>query len=1046
MNDTWELQFLGWPAWTLILLWIIGAYGLWKGLAPEWQQRGIWLRLSAWFLRALSLALLLAMLGQPVVSQREVILMKPQLTVVIDQSSSMAHQDPSMHPTYQFDELQALGLLAEDQRNHIAKQCSNKLLEIRSFLKNAVKKPKHKNTANQLYDFAKDLRGMLTSLIGHQYIAERTQEICNLLISNADLTIKKNKIDEKQYKRLIRKIDIPLIQALAGIQQHADAALAAGAGGSETLKTALAEWRTLNRSQRAQMFVTNKFEPVFQTTSDLHIVPLHAPHQSIATESHASAQSLLSDFYNCFDNLNRQLGGDQQHHVLLLSDGIHNGDKDPLSIARALGARGIPIHSLCIGDLDQPRDAVLLDIVGPSEMYRTDDIPITIRYRISGYPGQQWDVILFINGKEYAREITVGTGLVQEHYFTVSDLPATRLKVEAQIKAHIDVSKIKKNTHSYYEELWQGVKDTSLFSFFDQKQKPLPNNQRNLLAAELQRNRQDHFIRRLRSYIIAPEAGWYQFAISGDDQGMLWLSTDHNAQHKSLIAYFEEPTKERKWDQLASQQSQPIFLSKDQVYYLEATHLEKDHFDHLDIAWKPSNGDTFKPIPDEQLIPFGDDLIANHLSHREEHNTDNNHKEHIIIAHSDPLRILLVDQYPRWETRLIGNLLSSDEGIQLERFFPGLHQQSQADHIFNNLEQYDALILGDISASLLSNEIQDRIANTIREHGLLLIVIAGRSAMPHGFALGPLADVLPVTVNATPITDHHQWQLAPLADDPLSNLDNQQWQWSHLPALAWVNGHVTAKPQAVTHIMSQSKDGIQAPYCCSQHVGAGRIIYFGSDESWRWRERIGKSAHRKWWRHVIQWGLQSRLHGTDPRLRVAISQRQADNAKNILIHARCFDQGKNFNDSLSLILEQLDGAQQRWQIKLPGSAEQSQSSICLGDHVNLQAGHYRCSIRSRALPVLVEQREFWIRAPNHTELNDLGTDKAFLDRLSQISQGKSFLFEDSNQLIDYIESHLETRTQHQTHTLHVWRSWYIFLAVLLLLSTEWWLRKRVGLP
>ncbi len=1043
MNIETSWQWLGWSAWILIPAWICMSFALWHLRKREWHSASMLSSVSAWALRCISIAILLLMLAEPIISQQQRREIKPQLTIVLDHSASMQHLDQSLHPSYQFDEQQALGMLDHEQRPRIARECHDLLRSIRNFLSELSKRPLREKDSQELLAYGKSLQPMLSSLIGHQFIGDRVQDICNLLL------ILSNKIennDAPQIQSLLHKIDATLLQALQGLQQHADSALAAGANASDQLQTSIKEWKTLTRLQRSEKFIQDTLTPALGAQATIQIVPLHAPSDTYTSKQDVPhAQQMRSDYYQCFDTLNRQLGGEQQQHILLLSDGLHNGDKDPLPVARALGARGIPIDTMIIGDFDQPRDAVVLDIIGPSEMYRADDIPITVRYRITEYPGQNWDLIITINGTEYDRRIVSGNGLVQEQHFTVSELAATRLIIEAKLQAHVDMNTLKQERKAWHEEIWDTTHALDLFDFFNSELIPTATSDRFILSKEIQHNRQDAFIRRLRSYIIPSSDGWYQFFISGDDRGALWLSTDHRPAHKSLLAYFDEPCKESEWNKFPSQQSQAVYLRKDQPYYLELTHQDISHFDRIQIAWKKQAEKDPKPLSDDVLIPFGDDAIATHLLQRNEHNTQNNSKEHIIITHSDPLRILLLDQYPRWETRLLVSLLGSDEGIQIDKLFVGLQKQSQIESFFASLEQYDALILGDVSASLLSNEYQDRLAHAVREHGLLLIVIAGRQSMPHGFALGALANVLPVRVNSTQSDQNRLWHLQALSNDSLTSLDNRQWDWTSLPAFSWINGHVTAKPEATIHLTVNSKDGTQIPYCCSQHIGAGRVVYFGSDESWRWRQQIGKLEHRKWWRHVMQWGLQSRLHGSNPRLRVAISQRQADHAHQILVHARCLDNGSVLNDGLSVAIQQLDGKQQSWLLQMP-AGPQSQTSLCIGDHLELGPGQYRCTVQSSHLPHLLEEREFWIRPPHHTELNQLGTDLALLKRISQTSQGKTYTANDYQSLIHRLKNNLKNRSITQTHIVHFWRHWYLLLAAVSLLTLEWWLRKRSGLP
>ena len=1042
MGDAaWKLQWLGWSPWLVGFLVIICGVFVYLQYKKDYQKHRWWIRFTGSSLRMLALLIIGVMLAGPIVTQQRTQNIQPQLTVVLDDSASMYHHDHSMHPSYRFDEIQALDLLGAEQRPRIARSCSQTLQELRKQLLTSINQSRSILSQNNTDTVLSQLQNMHTFFLGQEHISKRLHRIIHMLKQQSQQLSDKQQPNIDDLKRLLNLIDWQLIAALEGLQQQADAALASGADGAASIKQALEEWKNKLRFERAQQFVHSVIQNKLGSDINYNIVSLADPNAVLHVSQTQEAKP-HSDFSNCLDVLNRQLVGEQQHSILLLTDGNNNGNKDPSALARSLGARGIPINALLVGDLDEPRDAAIIDLHAPSEMYRADDIPISVRYRIANYPGLEWDLIISINGSEYTRHTVVGTGHEQESSFIISGFPAARLKIEAELKPRPNVQKLQAHTKSWHEDLWLDLQqELSMEDFFQQDPLPPADSNKFINNNEMLHNRHEQFLRRLRSYVTAPKDGWYQFHLSGDDQAYAWLSTDHRPQHKNLIAYLKKPSKRKSWKEQATQNSSFVYLRKDQVYYLEILQREYTHFDHVDIAWTLPN--TKKPllIDDKYLVAYGDSQVAKQLTFRPEQNTENNRREHIIIAHSDPLHLYIIDQYPRWESRLIGTLLQHDEGINIQQHYVGLKNINDKD--ITQLTQQDVIIIGDVSTSFLNNDLQEHIAEAVRQHGALLIVIAGRHHMPHSFALGPLADILPVQVNASQVDQQQQWRLLSKQNDPLNQSSAINWQWQALPALNWINTQATIKEQARNHIQAQTADGPAVTYCSSVAVGAGRVIYFASDESWRWRQHIGKLAHRKWWRHVLQWGLQSRLHGSDPRLRVAISKRLAHHADEIIVHARF--QSEQQQALPQLELHQLDGEQEQWNFTMP-SSQHEQCSLNLGQVVDLQPGHYRCSIRHPHVNHLLETREFWIRPQQFAELNDLGTDFDYLNRLCQISGGEAYTFADTDKLFSHLQQRLEPRTKQYAEVFHLWRSWILFGALSALLFCEWFMRKQVGLP
>ena len=764
-DDNWKLQWLGWSPWLVGALVLVCIIIIWKSYRFDFQKHHWWLGFLASTLRSVAVIVIGIMLAGPIITQQQTHSIAPQLSVIIDDSASMFHHDYSMHPSYRFNEIQAIGLLGEQQRPRVAQNCAQALQQLRQQLSTALNQDLKTLNAKDLDRQASHLQDMHTFFLGQEYISKRIHRVIHLIKQLSQQIADHKSINNQSIQDIFQHLDWQLIAAIDGLQQHGDAALAAGADADQQIKNALEKWKTLQRIDRAKLFIENTLRPTLSTDVDISYVSLQEPNKRLDLGQDIPVQS-SSNFAQCLDGLNRQLIGKQQHSILLLSDGNHNGDKDPFALARSLGARDIPINALLIGDIDQPRDAAIIDLHGPSEIYRADDIPISVRYQIANYPGQEWDLILSINGSEYARQTVIGNNHQQESTFIISGFPATRLKIEAELKHRPNVQQVQTKTKSWQEDLWFDIdKDLDIAAFIQQERVPQAQTQHFINNQELLHNRYDHYLRRLRSYLTAPEDGWYQFHISGDDQAYLWLSTDHRPQHKNLIAYIKQASKRKSWSEQSTQQSSFIYLRKNQVYYLEIVHRDYSHFDHLDIAWTKPGNKKLEIIGDQSLVAFGDRHVAKQLTFLPELNTENNRREHLIIAHSDPLRLFIIDQYPRWESRLIATLLQHDDGIQIQQHYLGLNKLSDEDMAV--LEQQDVIILGDVSASFLNNTVQERIAAAVRDHGALLIVIAGRQNMPQSFALGPLADILPVQVNASQVAQQQTWSLDCEDFDPL---------------------------------------------------------------------------------------------------------------------------------------------------------------------------------------------------------------------------------------------------------------------------------------
>ncbi|NWK55283.1 cadherin domain-containing protein [Verrucomicrobiaceae bacterium N1E253] len=96
----------------------------------------------------------------------------------------------------------------------------------------------------------------------------------------------------------------------------------------------------------------------------------------------------------------------------------------------------------------------------------------------------------------------------------------------------------------------------------------------------------DSYGQRLTGYLVPPTTGDYTFWIASDDDGDLYLSTDHQAANASRIAYVDGWTSEKAWTAKSSQTSATISLEAGKAYYIEAIHKEGGGGDHLAVAWQ----------------------------------------------------------------------------------------------------------------------------------------------------------------------------------------------------------------------------------------------------------------------------------------------------------------------------------------------------------------------------------------------------------------------------------------------------------------------------
>src|SRR5207248_6833520 len=83
-------------------------------------------------------------------------------------------------------------------------------------------------------------------------------------------------------------------------------------------------------------------------------------------------------------------------------------------------------------------------------------------------------------------------------------------------------------------------------------------------------------------------------------------------------------------------------------------------------------------------------------------------------------------------------------------------------------------------------------------------------------------------------------------------------RWAGLPRLPWaVAGR--AKPGATVLATAGAGDDPSAVVMAAQPYGLGKVLWVGTDGTWRWRHRLGDAYHHRFWGQVVRWAASGKL-------------------------------------------------------------------------------------------------------------------------------------------------------------------------------------------
>ncbi len=90
--------------------------------------------------------------------------------------------------------------------------------------------------------------------------------------------------------------------------------------------------------------------------------------------------------------------------ILILTDGLNNGEAAVEPIARQLGARSVHASTLLIGSTQAPRDLAIADIEAPESIFLGDKVRVKTEISAEGARGEEAVVSLLLYGEKVDEE------------------------------------------------------------------------------------------------------------------------------------------------------------------------------------------------------------------------------------------------------------------------------------------------------------------------------------------------------------------------------------------------------------------------------------------------------------------------------------------------------------------------------------------------------------------------------------------------------------------------------------------------------------------
>jgi hypothetical protein len=456
---------------------------------------------------------------------------------------------------------------------------------------------------------------------------------------------------------------------------------------------------------------------------------------------------------------------------------------------------------------------------------------------------------------------------------------------------------------------------------------------------------------------------------------------------------------------------------------------------------------------------------------------ENNRLERtVLVSEAKLIKVLYIEGSARWEFRYLKTLLEREtarkgnKSIDLKVLLLDADAEYAAQDksalpefpIKADLNQFDVVILGDVDPKprndpKMTEHFKD-LAAFVSERGGGLLLIAGEQFAPHAYKDSPLRDILPIDVTAEKQpaepergrTESYRPELTPVGRmHPIFSFNERDNEkvWNGLREMYWWSEGYQPKRAAevlAVHPKVQSGKGknAQHPLVVQQFIGAGRSLFFGFNETWRWRWREDELRYNQFWIQTIRYLARSRQGRVELRLDKQTPYRRGEPIK-ITVRFPDDAPAPAHDTDVRVAIERKPlrdaGEHEAMTVKL-ARVEGSRATY-EGLLTRTPEGRYEFQLSQPAVTGPRPRAECKVLAPPG-EREQLRMNQPDLERAARESGGKFYALDEAERLPDELPGGTRVSLHAPGPPWLVWNQPLLYVIALLFLGSEWIIRKQ----
>jgi hypothetical protein len=454
---------------------------------------------------------------------------------------------------------------------------------------------------------------------------------------------------------------------------------------------------------------------------------------------------------------------------------------------------------------------------------------------------------------------------------------------------------------------------------------------------------------------------------------------------------------------------------------------------------------------------------------------ENNLVETSIAVSDRRSKVLVVDHAARWDLRFIDHAIRRDTGFEPTVLLTSAIAAADASAdtpaasaaagdgdasatLPRDEEEwaaYDLIVLGDVPAAVLDVARQKALVEAVSRRGVGLVLQPGGEHLPREYANSPLAELFPVTIDQAagdgtatveaaafkPLRMHVTARGAMHPAFALSgDAARNRSKWSEMPPFFRAAAATGPKP-AATVLAEVDAPGSRGTIVLMAEapVGNGRVVWIGTDETFRWRRNVGDSMFWRFWGQALRTAARRDDHPPDANWLVVTPDRCEPDSP-VLVELNLVDESK----------KPVEAALQKISVTPPGTAAATVLELRPAGRPGLYAGSFTPDTTGRhdvrhgpAAAGLAAglSAECVVSEPSR-ERSQAGVDREALRSLADLSGGAVIEVADFSTIPYKLKkTAVEARTSLEDE---IWDTWPVLLLLVSIYCLDVGIRRLSG--